>query len=62
MWKASFTRSRVCQYSQSMLHAACLCQQCGQLNYNVDFNTKCSNYMKIQFKALNYFELQDTSK
>ena len=32
------------------------------LNYNVDSNTKISNYMKIQFKALVYFELQDTSK
>ena len=31
-------------------------------NYNVDSNTKSLNYMKIQFKALNYFELQQTSK
>ena len=32
------------------------------LNYNVDSNTKILNYMKIQFKALIYFELQETSK
>ena len=31
-------------------------------NYNVDYNTKTSNYMKIQFKALIYFELQETLK
>ena len=31
-------------------------------NYNVVSNTKTSNYMKIQFKALIYFELQETSK
>ena len=30
--------------------------------YNVDSNTKSSNYMKIRFKALIYFELQETSK
>ena len=30
-------------------------------NYNVDSNTKSSNYMKIWFKALIYFELQETS-
>ena len=30
--------------------------------YNVDFNTKSSNYMKIRFKALIYFELQETLK
>ena len=30
--------------------------------YNVDSNTKSSNYMKIQFKAFIYFELQETSK
>ena len=29
-----------------------------QSNYNVDSNTKSSNYIKIQFKALIYFELQ----
>ena len=28
----------------------------------VNSNTKTSNYMKIQFKALIYFELQETSK
>ena len=31
-------------------------------NYNVDSNMKTSNYMKILFKALIYFELQETSK
>ena len=30
--------------------------------YTVDPNTKSLNYMKIQLKALNYFELQQTSK
>ena len=30
------------------------------MNYNVDSNMKSSNYMKIQFKALIYFELQHT--
>ena len=29
--------------------------------YSVDPNTKSSNYMKIQLKALNYFELQQNS-
>ena len=33
-----------------------------QLNYKVHSNTKYSNYMKIQLKALNYFELQQTLK
>ena len=28
-----------------------------QLNYTVDSNTKSSNYMKIRFKGLIYFEL-----
>ena len=28
------------------------------MNYNVDSNTKSSNYSKIQFKPLIYFELQ----
>ena len=32
------------------------------LNYNVDSNTKNSNYMKIRFKAIIYFELQETLK
>ena len=32
------------------------------LNYNEDSNMKILNYMKIQFKALIYFELQETSK
>ena len=31
-------------------------------NYNVVFNMKTSNYMKIRLKALIYFELQETSK
>ena len=30
--------------------------------YNVDSNMKSSNYMKIRFKALIYFELQETLK
>ena len=30
------------------------------MNYNVDSNTKSSNYSKIQFKALIYFELQQS--
>ena len=29
-------------------------------NYNVDSNMKSSNYIKIQFKALIYFELEQT--
>ena len=32
------------------------------LIYNVDSNTKSSNYMKIWFQALIYFELQETLK
>ena len=32
------------------------------LNYNVDSNMKILNYMKIQFKTLIYFELQETLK
>ena len=30
-------------------------------NYNVDSNTKSSNYSKIRFKPLIYFELQQSS-
>ena len=30
-------------------------------NYNVDPNTKTSDYSKIQFKLLIYFELQESS-
>ena len=30
--------------------------------YNVDSNTKSSNYMKIQFKTFIYFELQESLK
>ena len=41
----------ICQHYQHM-----------QSNYNVDYNTKSSNYMKIQLKALDYFELQQTLK
>ena len=40
----------------------CICQHCQyiQSNYNVDSNTKSLNYSKIQFKALIYFELQQS--
>ena len=40
----------------------CICQHCQyiQSNYNVDSNTKTLNYSKIQFKALIYFELEQT--
>ena len=31
------------------------------MNYNVDSNMKSSNYSKIQFKPLIYFELQQSS-
>ena len=31
------------------------------MNYNVDPNTKTLNYSKIRFKALIYFELQQSS-
>ena len=34
--------------------------QSTQLNYNVDSNMKSLNYSKIQFKALIYFELQQS--
>ena len=30
-------------------------------NYNIDSNTKSSNYSKIRFKPLIYFELQESS-
>ena len=30
-------------------------------NYNVDPNMKTSNYSKVRFKALIYFELEQTS-
>ena len=36
----------------------CMSMQLTQSNYNIDFNMKSSNYSKIQFKALIYFELQ----
>ena len=39
----------------------CICQHCWQSNYNVDSNTKTSNYSKVLFKALIYFELQQNS-
>ena len=32
-----------------------------QSNYNVDSNTKSSNYIKIRLKGLIYFELQQIS-
>ena len=35
--------------------------QSTQSNYNVDSNTKSSNYSKVQFKTLIYFELEQTS-
>ena len=35
--------------------------QSTQSNYNVDSNTKSSNYFKVRFKALIYFELEKTS-
>ena len=40
----------------------CVCQHCRyiQLNYNVDSNKKSSNYSKVLFKALIYFELQQS--
>ena len=31
------------------------------MNYNVDPNTKTLNYSKVRFKALIYFELEQTS-
>ena len=31
------------------------------LNYNADSNTKTSNYSKVRFKPLIYFELEQTS-
>ena len=34
--------------------------QLTQLNYNVDSNMKSSKYSKVWFKALIYFELQQT--
>ena len=30
------------------------------MNYNIDSNTKSSNYSKIRFKPLIYFELQQS--
>ena len=38
----------------------CMSMQSTQLNYNVDSNTKSLNYSKIPFKALIYFELQQS--
>ena len=35
--------------------------QSTQLNYSVDSSTKSLNYSKIQFKALIYCELQQSS-
>ena len=40
----------ICQYSQYI-----------QSNYNVDSNMESLNYSKIRFKALIYFELQQSS-
>ena len=41
----------------------CICQHCRyiQSNYNVDSDTKTSNYSKVRFKALIYFGLEQTS-
>ena len=39
----------------------CMSMQLIQSNYNVDSNTKSSNYSKVRFKALIYFELEKTS-
>ena len=39
----------------------CMSMQSTQSNYNVDSSTKSSNCMKIWLKALNYFELEETS-
>ena len=38
----------------------CMLMQSTQLNYNVGSNAKSSNYSKVQFKALIYFELEQT--
>ena len=46
----------------SMSLQVCMSMQLTQSNYNIDSSTKSSNYMKIQLKALNCFELQETSK
>ena len=40
----------------------CMSMQLTQLNYNADSSMMSLNYMKIQFKALNYFELEQTLK
>ena len=67
-WKCS-TQNRLCQHCQYMLHSACneisfhcVCWHCRyiQSNYSVDSNTKSSNYRKVRFKPLIYFELQQT--
>ena len=63
--KVSFVRSRVCHMSTLLIHVCneirshpnsfhCICRHCRyiQLNYNVDSNTKSSNYSKVWFKAL----------
>ena len=41
----------------------CICRHCWyiQSNYNVDSNTKTSNYSKVWFGALIYFRLEQTS-
>ena len=43
------------------IHYCRRCRRCMCMNYNVDPNTKTSNYSKIRFKALIYFELQQSS-
>ena len=60
--------SMPCMLKQSIhsLHnihvMVCMPMQSTQSNYNVDSSTKSSNYIKVQLQALNYFELQETSK
>ena len=46
-------------YTHVML---CMSMQSTQSNYNVDSSMKSLNYMQIQLKAFNYFELQHTLK
>ena len=57
----------ICQSSWDILYMiythvmVCMSMQSTQSNYNVDSSTKSSNYSKIRFKALIYFELQQSS-
>ena len=45
------------QISLTLFHYCQKLQRCVCTNYNVDSNTKSSNYSKIRFKGLIYFEL-----